>query len=195
MTRDGRAVVMRRPDTTPGWCWRWTGRAGRNWAATAGLRPPRSGLPGALVRVERPRRLVIQRLDPDGWTTLPTAPGDGWVTADRIWASSVWTGSGAARVTRLLGNVPNPFNPETEIRFEVSAADAAGSCELAVYDVRGRLVRTLHCGPLTAGAQAADLGRPGRRGQRQASGVYFYRLSTASCRNRPHAAAQVGGRP
>ena len=41
---------------------------------------------------------------------------------------------------RLMGAVPNPFNPMTEIRFHVPAAMPVS---LSVYDVAGRLVRTL----------------------------------------------------
>ena len=41
---------------------------------------------------------------------------------------------------RLLPNEPNPFNPRTTLRFEVPERAPA---RLRIYDVRGRLVRTL----------------------------------------------------
>jgi len=41
---------------------------------------------------------------------------------------------------RLKGNYPNPFNPSTTIRYEV--ADAA-DVEIAVYDIRGSLIKIL----------------------------------------------------
>jgi hypothetical protein len=74
----------------------------------------------------------------------------------------------------LFQNVPNPFNPGTTIRFEVPAA--GGLISLRVYDVRGRLIRTLVDGPATGGVQSAVWdGRDGQ-GKPAASGIYFYRL-------------------
>ena len=54
-----------------------------------------------------------------------------------------------------------------------------GQVDLEVYDLRGRLVRSLHSGPLTAGAHARIWDGRDTAGNRQASGVYFYKLSTA----------------
>jgi hypothetical protein len=42
--------------------------------------------------------------------------------------------------TVLHANVPNPFNPMTTIRFDLARA---GHVRLRLYDVAGRLVRTL----------------------------------------------------
>ncbi|MCB0313003.1 MAG: T9SS type A sorting domain-containing protein, partial [Calditrichaeota bacterium] len=41
---------------------------------------------------------------------------------------------------QLLGNYPNPFNPATVIRYQLSVASEV---ELSVYDLQGRKVRTL----------------------------------------------------
>jgi len=75
----------------------------------------------------------------------------------------------------LHQNVPNPFNPTTLIRFELPAR---AHVRLLVFDVRGRLVRTLVDGELQPGGQEiAWNGRDGD-GRNVASGVYFYRLET-----------------
>lgn len=82
----------------------------------------------------------------------------------------------AARVPSSLvlqQNVPNPFNPSTRIAF---AFAQTGPVRLAVYDVRGRRVRTLIEGVLEAGEHHVDWDGRDRRGQRLGSGIYFYRL-------------------
>jgi len=77
---------------------------------------------------------------------------------------------------RLAQNVPNPFNPSTSIRYEL---DAAGEVRLDVFDVNGRLVRTLESGFRGAGAHHATWNGTDRAGRSVASGVYYYRLSAA----------------
>ena len=70
-------------------------------------------------------------------------------------------------------NYPNPFNPHTAIPFTLAAA---GAVRLRVYDLRGRLVRTLWDGPLAAGAHRLDWDGRNAAGRPVASGVYLYRL-------------------
>jgi len=77
----------------------------------------------------------------------------------------------------LLPNSPNPFNPETVFTF---ALPQAGHVTLGVYDLAGRLVRTLVDGPLSEGWQAVTWDGRGNRGQRVASGVYFCRLEVGT---------------
>jgi hypothetical protein len=73
----------------------------------------------------------------------------------------------------LLPNSPNPFNPDTVFRF---ALPQAGHVTLGVYDLAGRLVRTLADWPLSEGWQTVAWDGRGDRGERVASGVYFCRL-------------------
>lgn len=82
----------------------------------------------------------------------------------------------APAATLLHQNAPNPFNPSTVIRYELPAR---GAVDLRVFDVAGRLVRTLYQGVEGAGLREKTwLGR-NDEGQSVASGVYFYRLQTA----------------
>jgi hypothetical protein len=69
---------------------------------------------------------------------------------------------------QLAQNLPNPFNPATQIRFDLPAA---GRVQLAVYNVRGELVRTLVTGALPAGTHTFIFDGSGL-----ASGIYLYRL-------------------
>ena len=71
------------------------------------------------------------------------------------------------RVT-LSGNYPNPFNPETTIRY---ALPQAGQVHLAVYNLLGREVAILVEGSKPAGHHTVRFGA-----DNLASGVYVYRL-------------------
>jgi len=79
----------------------------------------------------------------------------------------------AALVEIRLQASPNPFNARTKVHF---ALPQAGQATLAVYDLKGRRVRTLLDGPIRAGKHSVSWdGRDGR-GADVASGVYLYRL-------------------
>jgi hypothetical protein len=73
----------------------------------------------------------------------------------------------------LLQNFPNPFNPETVIKFSVKENSWV---TLRVYNVLGQVVRTLVDEPKSAGEYAVPW--DGKNGQNEevASGVYFYRI-------------------
>ena len=96
---------------------------------------------------------------------------------------SLWVAAGVSgvedpvgalpKVTGITGATPNPFNPQTTIEFEL-AQD--GPCELALYDLQGRLVRTLIAEHRQAGPNAAIWNGLDDRGRRAASGVYLARL-------------------
>ncbi len=68
---------------------------------------------------------------------------------------------------------PNPFNPRTTVAFDLPST---GRALLQVFDVRGRLVRTLHEGTLPAGRHEATWTGVDGRGRTAAAGVYFVRL-------------------
>ena len=81
--------------------------------------------------------------------------------------------------TQLLANYPNPFNPETWIPYRL-AEDALVT--LTIYDLSGRVVRTLTVGHRIAAAyesRSKAIYWDGRNvlGEQVASGVYFYHLS------------------
>ena len=75
----------------------------------------------------------------------------------------------------LSQNHPNPFNPQTKIAFSL---DAPGAVSLKVYDMDGRLVRTLVDEVRTAGAHDVLWDGTDASGRRVASGSYLYRLRT-----------------
>jgi hypothetical protein len=79
-----------------------------------------------------------------------------------------------ADVAVLHLNYPNPFNPQTTIWYELPAALPV---DLQVYDLRGRLVRTLASGQVEAAGEHRIIwdGRD-RQGRTVSSGTYLYRL-------------------
>jgi hypothetical protein len=74
----------------------------------------------------------------------------------------------------VLPSYPNPFNPSTTIRYELSNDQEV---RLAVYDVQGRLVRSLVDGVETAGVHKVAWKGIDNQGAPVASGIYFVRLS------------------
>jgi hypothetical protein len=68
---------------------------------------------------------------------------------------------------------PNPFNPLTAIRFDLARG---GSVRLAVYDVAGRLVRTLVAAELAPGCHETSWDGRDAAGRAVGSGNYFARL-------------------
>lgn len=75
----------------------------------------------------------------------------------------------------LYQNVPNPFNPSTVISFDVP--QGGGQVTLCIYDVSGRLVRTILDGTQEAGRRSAVWEGLNDSGVKVAAGVYFYRLT------------------
>lgn len=74
----------------------------------------------------------------------------------------------------LHANYPNPFNPVTEVAFDLPAS---GRVRLAVYNILGQEVRTLADAPLTPGTYRFEWDGRNDAGMEVGSGVYLYRLS------------------
>lgn len=79
--------------------------------------------------------------------------------------------------TALLPSGPNPFNPRTEIRFTLAAAQ---NVSLRVYNARGELVRRLLEEVYDAGEHAVIWDGRNDRGQGMASGVYIARFQAGT---------------
>jgi len=80
-------------------------------------------------------------------------------------------------VTSLKGCYPNPFNPETTIRFSVKDKTPV---ELNIYNILGQKVRTLINKPLEAGEHTVVWNGTDNRGHSVASGIYFYRMKAGN---------------
>lgn len=84
--------------------------------------------------------------------------------------------SGLPETSELFQNYPNPFNPRTN--FGLQIADF-GFVELKIYDVTGRLVRTLVSENKAPGSYTVQWDGTDARGQAVSSGIYLYRLTAA----------------
>ncbi len=121
--------------------------------------------PGELLRV--------YGVGPDGAQLVRAAFNDGRITAQRA--------SGPQQAVpvsyALHANMPNPFNPETTIRFELPQLTPV---RLEVYDVLGQRVRVLVAEPLAAGAHRVVWDGRNAAGAQVSSGAYFYRLQAGA---------------
>jgi hypothetical protein len=75
----------------------------------------------------------------------------------------------------LMQNHPNPFNPLTRIGFSL---DERARVALRVYDISGKVVKTLVHETLAAGRHTATWDGEDESGRSVASGVYVCRLET-----------------
>ncbi len=82
------------------------------------------------------------------------------------------------RSPRLLNNFPNPFNNHTTIVFDlpVNEVDAVHPIRLMIYDVQGRLVRTLFQGSLSGGQYRVLWNGKNAGGQDVPTGKYICTL-------------------
>ena len=104
-----------------------------------------------------------------------------WSTLADIVITTVTSADEPLRyASRLEQNYPNPFNPSTVLPYVVGGAVDGGGAQvvaLKVYDVGGRLVRTLVAdAQLSPGRHQASWNGVDNAGRPVASGIYFSQL-------------------
>ncbi len=75
----------------------------------------------------------------------------------------------------LIGNYPNPFNPETRIEFSLAEDTFV---ELSIYNIKGQRVKTFRENHFSKGDNAVIWNGQDNEGNPCSSGVYFFRLNT-----------------
>ncbi|MFH1681448.1 MAG: right-handed parallel beta-helix repeat-containing protein [Candidatus Eisenbacteria bacterium] len=88
--------------------------------------------------------------------------------------------AGVPQTTRLAGAWPNPFNPSTVVRFDLSRSEHV---TVRVYDPQGRVVRTLVNEVRAAGHYELVWDGTDGAGRSAASGAYFVRMEAGSYRS------------
>jgi hypothetical protein len=145
---------------------------------TAGGMSAPDGTSGAAINVFD--RLQISAIgwevrSGDGATasaSLVITPGETAIeplTADEIGNVS------PGRIAGLMNVAPNPSGSGTRIEY---AVPRTGHVTLSVYDVRGRLVRTLRDGPEPEGTRFVSWNGQDNNGKAVASGIYFVRMTS-----------------
>ncbi|NIA22924.1 MAG: T9SS type A sorting domain-containing protein [Proteobacteria bacterium] len=83
--------------------------------------------------------------------------------------------SSTIRTMNLAQNMPNPVRGNTTINYSVAKS---GHVTLNVYDMSGKLVKTLVNGNVNAGTHSVVWNRTDSRNNKVAGGVYFYKIIT-----------------
>ncbi len=74
-------------------------------------------------------------------------------------------------------NYPNPFNPTTEISFDLTEFSPA---EVTVWNILGQKVATLYSGKLPAGRHTISFDARAENGNMLPSGIYIYRVEAGN---------------
>ena len=73
----------------------------------------------------------------------------------------------------LYSNYPNPFNPETTIKYNLPADQSVYQVKIKIYDALGQLITTLINEPQNPGMHTVKCNGKNGIGQTMPSGIYF----------------------
>lgn len=76
-------------------------------------------------------------------------------------------------LTQSLGNFPNPFNPNTTIRYSLAEPS---NVKIVIFNTRGQMVRRLSRDHNEAGYYSLTFDGRDESGNELSSGLYFYRF-------------------
>jgi hypothetical protein len=82
-------------------------------------------------------------------------------------------------VFALQQNYPNPFNPVTSIRYDLPQE---GLVNVTIYDMKGRLVKTLVNGMQTVGKMSVQWNATNNRNEPVSAGLYLYTIQAGEFR-------------
>ena len=94
---------------------------------------------------------------------------------DPVVSSIPGNGGLPVRVNLMTAAAPNPFNPMVAISY---ALDRDSQVRVTIYDIQGRMVRTIFNGPQSVGEQSITWDGTDRTGRDMPSGTYLYRVDT-----------------
>lgn len=101
------------------------------------------------------------------------------LTTNSIYSTDVsvtainFEGNSIATSYKLYNNYPNPFNPSTTIKYQISEP---GLATINIYDIRGALVRKISQQHSSSGNYSVIWDGRNNFGEMVSSNVYFYQL-------------------
>lgn len=76
---------------------------------------------------------------------------------------------------KFLRNYPNPFNPATEISFELT--ETTDAAEILIFNIKGQKIKSYKiCDPPVGSIQTVSWNGRDENNKKVSSGVYFYQL-------------------
>ncbi len=128
---------------------------------------------------------ITYQIDFEG---CPGSQIDGYMgfTVGTVWRSTCWNATDvagdlprpatASRLT-LMPNTPNPFSAVTNVSYVIPDRVTGSPVSLKIYDVTGRMVRSLVDNAQPEGIYHVTWDGKDRHGRPVAAGIYFCRLS------------------
>ena len=80
---------------------------------------------------------------------------------------------------RIRNNIPNPFNPITSLRYDLPED---GLVNITIYDMMGRIVKTLVNSSQTAGYKSIGWNATNNRSEPVSAGLYLYTIQAGEFR-------------
>ncbi len=77
---------------------------------------------------------------------------------------------------KLLGNYPNPFNPETRISFNVSEQNTP--VDISIYNIKGQKVKDIVKDVYSSGNHSVVWNGSNENNKQVSSGIYFYKIKS-----------------
>ena len=77
----------------------------------------------------------------------------------------------------LIGNYPNPFNPNTNISFSL---DKSAPAQVTIYNQKGQMVKSFDMPTAKQGVTTLDWNGTDNHGNSVSSGIYYFRLKSGS---------------
>jgi len=81
-------------------------------------------------------------------------------------------------ITKLKTNYPNPFNPSTNITFDIAHE---GFVAIKIFNIKGELVKTLVSSVYGVGSHSVIWNGDDTLGKAVSSGIYFYQMRAEGC--------------
>ncbi len=138
-----------------------------------------------LINFEQPMGIMKDASNPDNiqyWYVVLTQEA----AADETESQTVVAAEAVLpKEFALSQNYPNPFNPSTTIKFQLPDKNGMQAIRtvLKIYDILGRLVRTVVDEEMSPGFYTKQWNGLNDQGIRISTGVYFYTLTAGEFRD------------